>query len=106
MSVTDGRVPVTVLEARDALTVVTRIADKKRATFGALWTHRVVETVQADVQLIGFRAGTLRMTVTSALDAAVGPDKSKVTATHVRLETVTVDTTLNNKVGGNIQSDD
>ena len=94
MSVTDGRVSVAVLQAGDTLAVVARVADKERTTFRALWTHGVVETIQADVQLILLWAGTLRMAVTSALYAAVGPDESKVTATHIRFQTVTMNTPL------------
>ena len=44
VAVTDGCVTVTVLETRNALSVITRITYEKRFTPRALGAHRVIET--------------------------------------------------------------
>lgn len=97
VAVTDWRVSVAVLEARDALSVIPRVANKEWAATRTLRAHGVVEAIETDVQLIGLRSSTFRMSVTSALDTAVGADEAKMTATDVRLETVAMNATLQTK---------
>lgn len=92
VTVANGRVTVAVFKARYALTVVARITNEQRLAAGALSTYGVVLTAEAHVQLLG--TGTFGMTVTLALDAAVGSDESKVTAAHVRFQTIAVQATL------------
>ena len=94
VTVANGRVTVAVFKARYALTVVARITNEQRLAAGALSTYGVVLTAEAHVQLLG--TGTFGMTVTLALDAAVGSDESKVTAAHVRFQTIAVQATLFN----------
>lgn len=92
--VAHGRVSVAVFETRDALSVIAWVTNEKRPAPGALRTHRVVETVQTDVQLVRFRARTLRMTIAFALNAAIRAYITEMTTTHIRLQTVTMKAAL------------
>ena len=94
MTVADRGVAVAVLETRDTLAIVAWITDKERSATCALRTHRVVETVEAHIQLVGFRPSAFRVTVATTLYTAVGTDKAEMTTTHIRLNTVAMKTTL------------
>ena len=85
---------VAVLEARNALPIVARIADKERPATSTLRAHSVIEAIEANVQLIGVWSGTFRMPITSALDTAVGANEAKMATADVRLEAISMNATL------------
>lgn len=85
MSMADGCVSVAVLETRDALTIVAWIAHKQRTTSSTLRTHCVIHAIKADVQLIRFWSGALRVTVTFALNTTVRSNVAKMASAHIRL---------------------
>lgn len=81
----DGSMSIAVLETRDTLTIVAWVTHKQRTASSALRTHCVIHAIKADVQLIWLWAGTLRVTVTFALNTTVGSNVSKMASAHIRL---------------------
>ena len=89
---TDIGVTIAILQTGNTFSSISRIAHKERLAFFALFSHRIVGTIQADIQPI--RALTVGVAITLTLDAAVGSHISKIAQTLIGPNAIASHTSL------------